>query len=967
MNRCAKLSALALFFAFVVAVPLPVVAQQITGGMMRRPSAQSVGPNSFSVGSYDLNFPTTPVGGTNLQACYFNCFFVNSPDNCNGIGTIALSKTTAAPFFVGNFRKAVFATLDANCDGTPVTFPVSLQSGEALIQDFSFSPTIAGSFNDTYVYDMNGGAFVWNLSGSTPNAAPTIVSFAATPTTIRPGQPVTLSWIVQGASSVLIDNGVGAVGATGTVTVTPSSTTSYTLTAMGASGSSTATATVNVINAPAIVVSALPSAMVQAQGLAGGSTSYALTNAGGSASSITLSQNGSFFSQSPSSFTLNPGATQVVTIIGSAEGADVFEGASIPSGGGVSSGLAIPIKLLSTAPPAGTVTATPASNRVDVAAAPNGSPTGTVTFRNSGNSMLTGVLVSSVPWLIPQRGIVTIPPGSSASFSFTIDRSQRPDANALTGSASGDLSLVYLSGAAGKIGTLDTTPTPSVTTVAVVDTVQLAVSTGGPPPLNPGEVALFVPGVGHVVGSVGTFLSDLSLLNPPGSPSINDVRFFYTPRTGVTSDQKSAALPSLGSVSVALADVVKNVFGNDGQVGSLQIRSASAAKLSVNANVFNASNPAGTYGTAIPTFRSDRGIGPGGELVITGLRHDAASHTNLFIQETAGVGASVQTEFLAADGTSLGIRTDQAGPFALVENDRVVPTGAVAAILTNTGSNGAFLAYATPVDELSGDNWSLVDWSRQYGYSGGDPVIVPVAGTLQGANNAFFRTDIAITNISASQGTGTLRFYPRGGAPVDRQIPPLGARQSNIVNDVIGTLFNAPSGSVGYLLFTPASGTFVITSRTYSTVTGRPGTFGTGVPTLPAAGSLGAGALRAIGSLQDAALATVNAQRPATFRTNFGMLETTGNSVNVRVTLRFSYPAGAKVQGIGSASKDYQLGPNQFMQVPLASDVLGASRGTLGDLKDLEVDFQVLSGNGAIAVYTSSTDNGTADSILRTE
>src|SRR6202011_4530650 len=104
------------------------------------------------------------------------------------------------------------------------------------------------------------------------------------------------------------------------------------------------------------------------------------------------------------------------------------------------------------------------------------------------------------------------------------------------------------------------------------------------------------------------------------------------------------------------------------------------------------------------------------------------------------------------------------------------------------------------------------------------------------------------------------------------------------------------------------------------------------------------GALRAIGSLEDATVATVVAARPATFRTNFGLLETTGNSVTVRVTLRFNYPAGTKVQAIGSASKDYTLNPNEFRQINgLSADILGASRATLGDLRGLEADFQVIS------------------------
>ena len=76
----------------------------------------------------------------------------------------------------------------------------------------------------------------------------------------------------------------------------------------------------------------------------------------------------------------------------------------------------------------------------------------------------------------------------------------------------------------------------------------------------------------------------------------------------------------------------------------------------------------------------------------------------------------------------------------------------------------------------------------------------------------------------------------------------------------------------------------------------------------------------------------------------------------------------AKLQAVGSAFKDYALAPNQFLQINgAAADILGSGRDSLGDLRGLELDFQVISGTGAVAVFASSVDNGTGVSILRTE
>jgi peptidoglycan-associated lipoprotein len=82
--------------------------------------------------------------------------------------------------------------------------------------------------------------------------APTITQFSAEPTSIQRGQSSTLRWAVSGqATSIAIDQGIGAVQANGTRRVFPSSSTTYTITASGPGGSARSTATVNVTEPPA--------------------------------------------------------------------------------------------------------------------------------------------------------------------------------------------------------------------------------------------------------------------------------------------------------------------------------------------------------------------------------------------------------------------------------------------------------------------------------------------------------------------------------------------------------------------------------------------------------------------------------------------------------------------------------------------------------------------------------------------
>src|SRR5262249_33463649 len=75
---------------------------------------------------------------------------------------------------------------------------------------------------------------------------PVILSFTATPASVAPGAASTLSWSVNGGTSVSIDKGVGDVSGLNSKAVLPSQTTTYVLTASNSAGSVTAQSTVTV-------------------------------------------------------------------------------------------------------------------------------------------------------------------------------------------------------------------------------------------------------------------------------------------------------------------------------------------------------------------------------------------------------------------------------------------------------------------------------------------------------------------------------------------------------------------------------------------------------------------------------------------------------------------------------------------------------------------------------------------------
>jgi DNA-binding beta-propeller fold protein YncE len=73
------------------------------------------------------------------------------------------------------------------------------------------------------------------------------ISLSVEPAAVRPGRQASLSWSVDGAAEVFIDNGIGSVGPSGSVSVSPLETTTYTLGANGPGGGASASVTLTVL------------------------------------------------------------------------------------------------------------------------------------------------------------------------------------------------------------------------------------------------------------------------------------------------------------------------------------------------------------------------------------------------------------------------------------------------------------------------------------------------------------------------------------------------------------------------------------------------------------------------------------------------------------------------------------------------------------------------------------------------
>ncbi|OGG60618.1 hypothetical protein A2765_03510 [Candidatus Kaiserbacteria bacterium RIFCSPHIGHO2_01_FULL_56_24] len=170
-----------------------------------------------------------------------------------------IASAASVAFMLSLVFAGAASALTATCVGAPtasnITWTASSSGGVSPIAflwgngSTSTSQTIAVSFG-TYsmtlqATDASSTVATTTCSATVAQAAPTISTFVATPSSITSGQSSVLSWTVSNASTTSINNGVGAVSGT-SVTVTPGVTTTYALSAVNPGGTTTANVTVTV-------------------------------------------------------------------------------------------------------------------------------------------------------------------------------------------------------------------------------------------------------------------------------------------------------------------------------------------------------------------------------------------------------------------------------------------------------------------------------------------------------------------------------------------------------------------------------------------------------------------------------------------------------------------------------------------------------------------------------------------------
>lgn len=539
-------------------------------------------------------------------------------------------------------------------------------------------------------------------------------------------------------------------------------------------------------------------------------------------------------------------------------------------------------------------------------------------------------------------------PSSGLSLTATVDTS-----NLGVGSTQATLIVSRTQNASGKIG-----PTAVSSSTVPVSVNLVTPISPVPKNNNPPANTLLIPAVAHADGIGSHFQSDVRVTNTSTQPITYQLTFTPTAIDGTTSGQTTNMTIAAGETK-ALNDLVATWFGagsvGAGGLGTLEIRpqttSGKIGDVSVNfatvasSRTYNVTS-SGTFGQFIPAMSLTSFLGKSDTSRIS-LQQVAQSssscttgcfRTNFGFVEGAGQNADMILTLLNADGTQAAQRTLSLLPFEHTQQNlsslfpgTTLADGRLEVQVTSTG--GKVTAYASLLDNITSDPLLVfpVDPSK---VSTARTVVPGIAELNNGAAN--FHSDMRLFNGGTTDTTVTLN-YTNASVPAKQVVVPAGQIVS--LNNTLSTLWGLTGSGGAVIATTDAPAPIIITARTYSRRADG-GTFGQFIPGVTATDAIGIG---------DRPLQVVQLEQSPAFRSNVGLVEVTGNAVDIAID---AFTPDSKV----AAHYQTHLDAGQFNQLGSFFTQLG-----FGNVYNGRVAVSVIGGTGKVAAYGSVIDALTQD------
>ncbi|HSO23532.1 MAG TPA: hypothetical protein VLT81_11515, partial [Chondromyces sp.] len=279
----------------------------------------------------------------------------------------------------------------------------------------------------------------------------------------------------------------------------------------------------------------------------------------------------------------------------------------------------------------------------------------------------------------------------------------------------------------------------------------------GEPPLKPGAFgsskaasygdAVYIPASAHATGAVGTnWRTDLQLHNPGPGQARYEIALLRRDQANASPQVRTYTVNA--GHSLRLTDVLYSAFSFEG-AAALRITPLSGDVIATS-RTYNL-QPDGTYGLFAGAVNELAAFAAGERAVLMQLTHDTATQTgfrtNVGMLNCSGDTIELVADFRGANGASYGTQTYTLRPWEFIQKDRIfraVTSGRVDdgyILFTTQSTGGRFLAYATVVDNETGDS-----------------VFIPaisVLGQEPAAINTLVATQAAFENLGGL-GTGQL-------------------------------------------------------------------------------------------------------------------------------------------------------------------------------------------------------------------
>ena len=273
-----------------------------------------------------------------------------------------------------------------------------------------------------------------------------------------------------------------------------------------------------------------------------------------------------------------------------------------------------------------------------------------------------------------------------------------------------------------------------------------------------GSGPIYVPGAAALSGAAGTdWKTDLEVHNPGTTQASYSIALLKRDQANPTPTTKSFNLGP--GQSVRYANVLQSMFGFSG-AATLRITPTSG-QVVASARTYN-DQPQGTYGQFIAGAPESTAIAYGqeGRLVQLAQSSSDASgfRTNIGVINVIGSTLTVEAGLYRGDGTLLGTKSFSLPAYGYQQADRIFRSVIGAdvadgfAVLSTPTTNGKFFAYASVVDNRSGDPIAVMS-----PVVGSGPIYVPGAAALSGAAGTDWKTDLEVHNPGTPRPATRLR------------------------------------------------------------------------------------------------------------------------------------------------------------------------------------------------------------------